>query len=203
MTTIDDAERAERRARQRELADRLRPPVRWMAGVRFGRPSAYVRSGGAVPAAGMMTSAFGIPCSSWVSVPGGNAHGPDEAMDLPGWAAAVDMSAALLLHWDVQVAPIMYPRHSKAITVRRVNLLASVLPWRISTRTNDDRTAVPTSSRRDSPIGNLAHEPLPRTCRRTGGGGSRRRRVVAALRAMLDQVELHAIDATMAENACA
>ena len=30
MTTMDDAERAERRARQRELADRLKASVRWM-----------------------------------------------------------------------------------------------------------------------------------------------------------------------------
>jgi len=31
MTTIDDAQRAEPRARQRELADRLKASVCWMA----------------------------------------------------------------------------------------------------------------------------------------------------------------------------
>ena len=63
----------------------------------FGRPPAYVRSGGTVPAVGMMARAFGIrPLLLGFGTPGGNAHGPDEAMDLPGWAAAVDTSAVLL-----------------------------------------------------------------------------------------------------------
>ena len=63
----------------------------------FGRPPAYVRSGGTLPAAGMMARAFGIrPLLLGFGTPGGRAHGPDEAMDLPGWAAAVDTSAALL-----------------------------------------------------------------------------------------------------------
>ena len=65
--------------------------------VGFGRPPAYVRSGGTVPAVGMMARAFGIrPLLLGFGTPGGNAHGPDEAMDLPGWAAGVDTSAALL-----------------------------------------------------------------------------------------------------------
>jgi succinyl-diaminopimelate desuccinylase len=64
--------------------------------VGFGRPPAYVRSGGTIPAAGMMARAFGIrPLLLGFGTPGGRAHGPDEAMDLPGWAAAVDTSAAL------------------------------------------------------------------------------------------------------------
>ena len=64
--------------------------------VGFGRPPAYVRSGGTVPAAGMMARAFGIrPLLLGFGTPRGRAHGPDEAMDLPGWAAAVDTSAAL------------------------------------------------------------------------------------------------------------
>jgi acetylornithine deacetylase/succinyl-diaminopimelate desuccinylase-like protein len=63
----------------------------------FGRPPVYVRSGGTVPAVGMMARAFGIaPLLLGFGTPGGNAHGPDEAMDLPGWAAGVDTSAALL-----------------------------------------------------------------------------------------------------------
>ena len=65
-----------------------------MAG--FGRPPAYVRSGGTIPAAGMIARAFGIrPLLLGFGTPGGRARGPDEAMDLPGWAAAVDTSAAL------------------------------------------------------------------------------------------------------------
>jgi succinyl-diaminopimelate desuccinylase len=45
----------------------------------------------------MMARAFGIcPLLLGFGTPGGNAHGPDEAMDLPGWAAGVDTSAALL-----------------------------------------------------------------------------------------------------------
>jgi acetylornithine deacetylase/succinyl-diaminopimelate desuccinylase-like protein len=70
----------------------------------FGRPPAYVRSGGTVPAAGMMARAFGLrPLLLGFGTPGGHAHGPDEAMDLPGWAAAVDTSAALLaaLAWPI------------------------------------------------------------------------------------------------------
>jgi hypothetical protein len=44
----------------------------------------------------MMARAFGIrPLLLGFGTPGGNAHGPDEAMDLPGWTAAVDTSAAL------------------------------------------------------------------------------------------------------------
>jgi succinyl-diaminopimelate desuccinylase len=63
----------------------------------FGRPPVYVRSGGTIPAAGMMARAFGIrPLLLGFGTPGGHAHGPDEAMDLPGWAAAVDTSVALL-----------------------------------------------------------------------------------------------------------
>jgi succinyl-diaminopimelate desuccinylase len=65
--------------------------------VGFGRPPAYVRSGGTVPAVSMMARAFGIrPLLLGLGTPRGNAHGPDEAMDLPGWAAGVDTSAALL-----------------------------------------------------------------------------------------------------------
>jgi succinyl-diaminopimelate desuccinylase len=62
----------------------------------FGRPPVYVRSGGTIPAAGMMARAFGVrPLLLGFGTPGGRAHGPDEAMDLHGWAAAVDTSAAL------------------------------------------------------------------------------------------------------------
>jgi succinyl-diaminopimelate desuccinylase len=62
----------------------------------FGRPPVYVRSGGTVPAVGLMARVFGIrPLLLGLGTPGGNAHGPNEAMDLPGWVAGVDTSAAL------------------------------------------------------------------------------------------------------------
>jgi acetylornithine deacetylase/succinyl-diaminopimelate desuccinylase-like protein len=65
--------------------------------VGFGRAPGYVRSGGVVPAVGMLDRAFGVrPLLLGFGTPGGNAHGPDEAMDLAGWAAGVDTSAALL-----------------------------------------------------------------------------------------------------------
>jgi acetylornithine deacetylase/succinyl-diaminopimelate desuccinylase-like protein len=78
----------------------------------FGRPPAYVRSGGTLPAAGMMARAFGIqPLLLGFGTPGGRAHGPDEAMDLPGWVAAVDTSAALL-------AALAQPICAKGVSTR-------------------------------------------------------------------------------------
>ncbi|MGW6199990.1 M20/M25/M40 family metallo-hydrolase [Kribbella sp. NPDC055110] len=62
-----------------------------------GRPPAYVRSGGTIPAVGVLSRALRIrPLLLGFGPPGGNAHGPDEALDLAGWAAAVRMSATLL-----------------------------------------------------------------------------------------------------------
>jgi acetylornithine deacetylase/succinyl-diaminopimelate desuccinylase-like protein len=80
--------------------------------VGFGTPPSYVRSGGTVPAVGMMARAFGVrPLLLGFGTPGGNAHGPDEAMDLPGWAAGVDTSAALL-------SALAYPNHVKLVAGR-------------------------------------------------------------------------------------
>jgi acetylornithine deacetylase/succinyl-diaminopimelate desuccinylase-like protein len=63
----------------------------------FGRPPTYVRSGGTIPPAGLLARAFGIsPLLLGFGMPAGRAHGPDEAMDLAGWAAAIDTSVALL-----------------------------------------------------------------------------------------------------------
>lgn len=63
----------------------------------FGRPPVYIRSGGTIPAVGVLTRTFGVrPLLLGFGTPGGRAHGPDEAMDLPGWAASVATSAALL-----------------------------------------------------------------------------------------------------------
>lgn len=72
--------------------------------VGFGRAPTYVRSGGTVPAVGMMAREFGIrPLLLGFGTPDSNAHGPDEAMDLPGWAAAVDTSATFLFTFARQI----------------------------------------------------------------------------------------------------
>jgi succinyl-diaminopimelate desuccinylase len=63
----------------------------------FGLPPVYVRSGGTIPAVAMLERAFGrVPLLLGFGLPGGRAHGPDEAMDLDGWARAVDTSVAFL-----------------------------------------------------------------------------------------------------------
>ncbi|TCC31009.1 M20/M25/M40 family metallo-hydrolase [Kribbella speibonae] len=62
-----------------------------------GRPPVYVRSGGTIPAVGVLARALRIrPLLLGFGPPGGNAHGPDETLDIAGWAAAVRMSATLL-----------------------------------------------------------------------------------------------------------
>jgi DNA-binding CsgD family transcriptional regulator len=61
-------------------------------------------------------------------------------------------------------------------------------------------TAIPTPARRDSPPGNPHPEPIPARTPEPADNALLRQHVVAALRAMLDQVELHAIDATTTEN---
>lgn len=75
----------------------VRGAVEQACAVGFGTPPTYVRSGGTVPAVRMMADAFGrAPVLLGLGTPGGNAHGPDESMDLAGWAAGVDTCAALL-----------------------------------------------------------------------------------------------------------
>jgi hypothetical protein len=65
--------------------------------VGYRRRPIYVRSGGTIPAVGMLARAFAVsPLLLGFGMPGGRAHGPDEGIDLTGWAAAVDTSAALL-----------------------------------------------------------------------------------------------------------
>ncbi|WP_432875819.1 M20/M25/M40 family metallo-hydrolase [Kribbella sp. CA-245084] len=62
-----------------------------------GRPPVDVRSGGTIPAVGILARALRIrPLLLGFGPPAGNAHGPDEAMDIAGWAAGVQVSAALL-----------------------------------------------------------------------------------------------------------
>ncbi len=63
----------------------------------YGRPLSLVRSGGTLPAAGLLAHAFGIaPMLLGLGTPGGGAHGPDERLDLAGWARAVWLLVRLL-----------------------------------------------------------------------------------------------------------
>lgn len=63
----------------------------------FGRRPAYLRSGGTIPAVGMLADAFGTtPLLLGLGTPAGGAHGPDERMDLDGWWCSVDSCVALL-----------------------------------------------------------------------------------------------------------
>jgi len=63
----------------------------------FGRRPAYLRSGGTIPAVGMLADAFGTtPLLLGLGTPAGGAHGPDERMDLGGWWCSVDSCVALL-----------------------------------------------------------------------------------------------------------
>lgn len=89
----------------------------------------YVRSGGTVPAVGMLRRAFGIrPLLLGFGPPGGNAHGPDEAMDVAGWAAAVKVSAALLCVLSGPIRGVPVPEaqrkdhHGKNRSFRREEL---------------------------------------------------------------------------------
>lgn len=91
------------RALARHRGLRLAPPS-WVrravtdaARVGFGRPVVYVRSGGSIPAVAELRAALGRdPVLVGLGSPGGNAHGPDEHMDLPGWHRSIQMCTALL-----------------------------------------------------------------------------------------------------------
>ncbi|MFI5694499.1 M20/M25/M40 family metallo-hydrolase [Kribbella sp. NPDC051586] len=75
----------------------------------LGRPPVYVRSGGTIPAAGILARAFRIrPLLLGFGPPGGNAHGPDEALDIAGWSSAIQTSAALIsaLSSPIGVRPV-------------------------------------------------------------------------------------------------
>ena len=132
--------------------------------------------------------------------PGGCAHGPDEAMDLPGSAAAVDTSVALFAALACQFAPMAHPRGLETIAMRRANLFARALPWRNVTGRNDHVTAVPMPAQQDRPTGDTPPELLPARATELADTALLRQHVVAALRAMLDQVQQRAIDATTAGN---
>jgi len=61
-------------------------------------------------------------------------------------------------------------------------------------------TAVPVPTQRDCPAGDAPPEPLPARAAELADTALLRQHVVAALRAMLDQVQQRAIDATTAGN---
>ena len=85
--------------RGRELVPEreLRRAVEEASLIGFGRRPAYLRSGGAIPAVGMLADAFGTtPLLLGLGTPAGGAHGPDERMDLSGWSRCVDTCVALL-----------------------------------------------------------------------------------------------------------
>jgi succinyl-diaminopimelate desuccinylase len=75
----------------------LRRAVEEASLIGFGRRPAYLRSGGTIPAVGMLAEAFGTtPLLLGLGTPAGGAHGPDERMDLTGWSRSVDTCVALL-----------------------------------------------------------------------------------------------------------
>jgi acetylornithine deacetylase/succinyl-diaminopimelate desuccinylase-like protein len=75
----------------------LRRAVEDASMIGFGRPPAYLRSGGTIPAVGVLADAFGTtPVLLGLGTPAGGAHGPDERMDLSGWSRSVDTCVALL-----------------------------------------------------------------------------------------------------------
>jgi hypothetical protein len=75
----------------------LRRAVEEASLIGFGRRPAYLRSGGTIPAVGMLADTFGTtPLLLGLGTPAGGAHGPDERMDLSGWSRSVDTCVALL-----------------------------------------------------------------------------------------------------------
>ncbi len=63
----------------------------------YGRPLSLVRSGGTLPAARLLADSFGLaPLLLGLGTPGGGAHGPDECLDVAGWAQAVRLLVRLL-----------------------------------------------------------------------------------------------------------
>ena len=63
----------------------------------YGRPTSLVRSGGTLPATGLLARAFGVaPVVLGLGTPGGGAHGPDERLDVAGWIRAVRLLVQLL-----------------------------------------------------------------------------------------------------------
>ena len=78
-------------------------------------------------------------------------------------------------------------------------VLAPALGRRTSTGRNDDVTALPMPAQRDSLTGGPPPESLPARAAESADAALRQH-LVAALRAMLDQVQHRAIDTTATEN---
>jgi succinyl-diaminopimelate desuccinylase len=75
----------------------LRRAVEEASLIGFGRRPAYLRSGGTIPAVGLLADAFDTtPLLLGLGTPAGGSHGPDERMDLRGWSRSVDTCVALL-----------------------------------------------------------------------------------------------------------
>jgi succinyl-diaminopimelate desuccinylase len=95
--------RTEVRVLARSKGLRLVPPP-WVrsalgdaARTGFGRPVVYLRSGGGIPAVANLRAVFGRdPVLLGLGTPAGNAHGPDEHLDLPGWHRSIRLCTALL-----------------------------------------------------------------------------------------------------------
>jgi succinyl-diaminopimelate desuccinylase len=63
----------------------------------YGTPAVYLRSGGTIPAVGVLAALFATsPLLLGLGSPGGRAHGPDEFLDIEGWRRGVHTSIALL-----------------------------------------------------------------------------------------------------------
>jgi acetylornithine deacetylase/succinyl-diaminopimelate desuccinylase-like protein len=63
----------------------------------YGKPVALVRSGGSLPATRLLAQAFGlVPVLLGLGTAGGGAHGPNERLDVIGWALAVRLLVRLL-----------------------------------------------------------------------------------------------------------
>jgi acetylornithine deacetylase/succinyl-diaminopimelate desuccinylase-like protein len=76
---------------------RLRREIEAASHTGFGQPPAYLRSGGTIPAVGALAETFRTtPVLLGLGTPKGGAHGPDERMDLRGWARSVDTCIALM-----------------------------------------------------------------------------------------------------------
>ena len=76
---------------------RLRREIAGASLTGFGQPPAYLRSGGTIPAVGALSEVFRTtPILLGLGTPKGGAHGPDERMDIRGWARSVDTCIALI-----------------------------------------------------------------------------------------------------------
>lgn len=80
--------------------DRRHPAVQAAAAAcrtRFGRPAAFVRSGGSIPAVGLMQDLLGVTSVLLgFAMPDDNRHAPNERLHLPTFARGTATTIALL-----------------------------------------------------------------------------------------------------------